>query len=254
MEPMRKPFQGVGNIIRFNWHFYVLALIVIGILFLFKDRLPENYELYVNSIIVLTLVTTFLSLLVSFYIYDLSSLYQFDWLDDLQPQNPQTIVNIHAGFDETSAMIRQKFSQAELIVFDFYDPVKHTEISIRRARIAYPPYPGTQSVSTIHLPLPDQSMDLIFLIFAAHEIRNDAERNAFFTELQRIIKPCGNIILTEHLRDLPNLLAYNLGFFHFLSKSSWLKTFAAAGLIIKESKKMTPFITTYILEKNGTAS
>ena len=32
MEKMRKSFQGVMNIIRFNWHFYVFAFILVLLL------------------------------------------------------------------------------------------------------------------------------------------------------------------------------------------------------------------------------
>ena len=32
MAVARKPFQGVSNIIRFNWHFYLLALVMVSLL------------------------------------------------------------------------------------------------------------------------------------------------------------------------------------------------------------------------------
>ena len=60
-----------------------------------------------------------MSLLVSWYVYDLSNLYKLSWLF---PNNDNIkIVNIHAGFDETSVLLSAKFPNAELIVFDFYD-------------------------------------------------------------------------------------------------------------------------------------
>ena len=89
------------------------------------------------------------------------------------------------------------------------------------------------------------------LIFAAHEIRNEEERSLFFKELARILKPGGNIVVTEHLKDLPNFMAYNIGFLHFHSKRSWLTTFKSADLILKKETKQTPFISTFILCKNG---
>jgi hypothetical protein len=49
-------------------------------------------------------------------------------------------------------------------------------------------------------------------------------------------------------------MAYNFGFFHFHSKNTWLKTFHRSGLTITNEIKITPFITTFILDKNGTAS
>ena len=95
------------------------------------------------------------------------------------------------------------------------------------------------------------SADKILLILAAHEIRNGNERIAFFKELNRIIKPTGQIYVTEHLRDTANFIAYNIGFFHFYSKKSWLDTFAKANLAISQEIKQTPFISTFILVKNG---
>ena len=87
------------------------------------------------------------------------------------------------------------------------------------------------------------------MLFRSHEIRNDNERVVFFNELSRILKPEGQILVTEHLRDYSNFLAYNIGFLHFLSKSSWNKTFSKANLKIKNEQKITPFITVFTLEK-----
>jgi SAM-dependent methyltransferase len=167
-------------------------------------------------------------------------------------------VNIHAGFDETSILLRQKYISTsipgQLNVFDFYDPAKHTEISIKRARNAMTPFPGTIPIQTGHLPLPDQYADVVFNILAAHEIRDESERVTFFKEIHRILKPGGKVVVTEHLRDLPNLLAYNIGFFHFHSKITWLQTFYAADFDVETTIKITPFITTFILTKHATAS
>lgn len=89
------------------------------------------------------------------------------------------------------------------------------------------------------------------MILSAHEIRNEIERIELFKELNRVIKLNGQIYVTEHLRDFPNFLAYNIGFFHFHTKSSWLKTFNDANLKIRQEIKLTPFISTFILYKNG---
>ncbi|MEO7045031.1 MAG: methyltransferase, partial [Ferruginibacter sp.] len=98
------------------------------------------------------------------------------------------------------------------------------------------------------------SIDKIFTILSAHEIRDDKERVSFFEELHRVLNSTGQIIVTEHLRDTANFLAYNIGFFHFHSKATWLKTFQLSGFQIVNEIKITPFITTFILEKNGTTS
>lgn len=251
---MRKPFQGVWNIIRFNWQYYVLSAVVIVVSLLLRNNLSAALRAAVIVLVLVIIITNLISLTVSFYIYDLSPLYKFTWLDTLRISNGSKIVNINAGFDETSNLLKSKFANSNMTVLDFYNPTKHTEVSIKRARKAYPPILNTQQTSTIHLKLQDNSADNVFAILSVHEIRNEDERISFFKELSRVLTATGRIIVTEHLRDTANFLAYNIGFFHFHSKATWLKAFQSAELKIAEEIKVTPFITTFILTKNGTAS
>jgi len=254
MERIRQPFQGVRNIVRFNWHFYVLAAISILVVLFLASFLQQPFKIIAIIVCLLIILTTFISLLVSYYVYDVSNLYTLNWLDSLSIHENSQLVNINAGFDETSILLNKKYPRAELIVFDFYNPLKHTEVSIKRARKTYPAYKHTIEIDTSNLPLEDRYADNIFLVLAAHEIRNAAERTDFFKELSRVLKPSGRIIVVEHLRDMPNLLAYNIGFFHFHSKATWYKTFASANFAVETEIKITPFINTFILTKNGTAS
>jgi ubiquinone/menaquinone biosynthesis C-methylase UbiE len=249
MEVKRKPFQGVFNIIRFNWHFYVIAAVAIIALIVFKNRLP--FSGLITAGVITAITTIIISLTVSYYVYDLSGLYQLKWLSN---SNPASILTINAGFDETSEILKNKFPQAQLTVCDFYNPVQHTEISIKRARAAYPPYAGTVSVQTNTLPFAGNSFDTVLAILSAHEIRNESEQIQFFTELHRVLQPQGQIFVTEHLRNGNNFLAYTIGLFHFHAKKTWLRTFTQAGFVVKQEIKSTPFITTFVLEKNGTAA
>jgi SAM-dependent methyltransferase len=238
MVTRRQPFQGVWNIIRFNWHFYVLAFGVMIILCAFGWWM----------LACLILAVMLISLGTSYYVYDLSNVYQLPWVSS--PASAR-ILNIHAGFDETSGILAVKFPSAVMHVYDFYDPVKHTEVSIKRARRVYPPWPGTLPIKTDHIPVQDQVADRVILTLAAHEIRNTDERIRFFKEVHRTLKDGGLIYVTEHLRDIPNFLAYNIGFLHFHSRRTWLQTFDGAGLRILQESPSTPFITTFILSADG---
>lgn len=251
MELIRKPFQGVINIIRFNWHFYVLAGVFIGIALLFAFALSYPYQPILLIFVTLATITIAVSLGVSHYAYDRSPLYAFNWLPLPEQDDALHILNLHAGFDETSALLRQKFPHGKLSVIDFYDPQKHREPSIRRARKAYPPYPGTLRATTGQLPLENGTVDRVFVILSAHEIRDERERIEFFRELNRIMKPGAVLYVTEHLRDIPNFLAYTIGFLHFHSHNSWMRTFREAGFRVEREIGTTPFISTFLLHKNG---
>jgi len=254
MEQMRKPFQGVWNIVRFNWHFYVLSFVILLFLLFLSNYTNSTFRICLLIFGLLIFLPTLISLSVSYYVYDLSGLYNLNWVDDSIDIGKSKLININAGFDETSILIKDKFPNSELLVFDFYDPKKHTEVSIKRARKAYALFPNTKSVTATNLPTVENSADKIFIIFAAHEIRREQERIEFFKELRRVIKPTGEIFITEHLRDVPNFLAYNIGFLHFYSKQSWLKVFQLAELKLNNEQKITPFISTFTLEKYGVAS
>ncbi len=254
MAPLRKPLQGVWNIVRFNWHFYALSAGGILLLMVLRIYLPGALLIAANLLIVCILATLVISLGVSCYIYDYSGLYNLSWMDGIPQKENEQLLNIHAGFDETSALLQDKFPTAELSVFDFYDPLKHTEVSIKRARRTYPAFPGTQPVQTVHLPLADQTIDKVFALLAAHEVRDEQERQVFFREINRVLHPMGYLVVTEHLRDTANFFVYNIGAFHFHSRNTWLRTFTAGGFSLEQEIKITPFISTFILRKHGTTA
>jgi len=247
MDMRRKPGQGVANIIRFNWHFYAVAGAALATGGVALGALPAAVQPFALGLLGLVALVIIASLVVSFYVYDVSDLYALHWLTGLEQAR---ILNINAGFDETSGILQHKFPNCQLTIADFYNPQTHTEVSIQRARRAYPPVPGTVAIGTYQLPFADSAFDAVVAILSAHEIRDDHERAAFFRELRRVTSPTGRIFVTEHLRDWNNFMAYTVGFFHFHSRATWLRTFEQAGLVVVQATKTTPFITTFIL-KNG---
>jgi SAM-dependent methyltransferase len=246
----RLRFQGVRNVVQFNWHFYLLAFLFAAVLVFVGLLLREPLLFIISGILV---AQALISIAVSYFVYDRSRLYDLAWLDRLQIGEDPDILNIHSGFDETSPGLVQKFPRSTIRVFDFYDEKKHTEVSIRRARGSAEQSAATR-VTTTSLPVADNSIDLCCVVFAAHEIRDDAERAGFFRELRRSINSSGRIVVTEHLRDAPNLVAYNFGAYHFLPRSNWLATFGGADLKLLDEFKITPFVTTFVLGKDGTST
>ncbi|SUJ26270.1 ubiquinone/menaquinone biosynthesis methyltransferase [Sphingobacterium spiritivorum] len=245
MALKRKSFTGVWNIIRFNWHFYLIAVLILIISLFVYRYLPHDFQFILTTASIIVGITIISSLMVSCYIYDLSDLYQLKWLGNTDHKQ---VLNINAGFDETSIILKSISPDIHLTICDFYDPQKHTEISIKRARKIYPAQDAV-CVQTTWLPFEDNTFDLCLAIFSAHEIRQKDERISFFRELNRITKSGGQIMITEHLRDIPNFLAYTIGFLHFYTKKNWIHIFQEAGFLLKEEIKVTPFVSTFILEK-----
>jgi len=246
MEEKRRKFQGVQNILSFNRHFYVLGLTVLAVLFVshFLIRWPD---IIFWLIIAAFLYGLIMPLIVSAYVYDFSNYYKFHWLKNLirDDENIKLIINVNAGFDETSFIIKNKFPQSDLKVYDFYNARQHTEPAIKRARKVSLVYPDTQQVASNSIPLKDKTVDIVFLLSAVHEIRSHEEKVQFLKECYRLCKPDGKVIMVEHLRDFPNFLAFSVGFTHFFSRSAWKKAFECAGFSSFQESKFTPFMSIF---------
>jgi hypothetical protein len=235
----------------FNWHFYLLAGLGMVLLLLTLIVLPAPWHVTVYVTVAFIIVTLSISLLVSYYVYDRSGLYNFTWMESLPIASDATLINIHAGFDETSTILAHKYPHATLQIFDFYNPETHTERSIRIARKTYPTGPHTHQISTTHIPAAPASADVIFNIFSAHEIRDREERIDFLKKQCALLKHGGWCIVMEHLRDIPNFVAYTVGFFHFFSYREWTSSFSRAGLKVESMRKVTPFVSVFVLTKNN---
>jgi SAM-dependent methyltransferase len=245
MEIRRRKFQGVLNILSFNRHFYIFGLPALAIIIASHIIFQWSGSLY-WVIVIAFIYGLIMPLIVSAYVYDFSGYYNFDWLRKKNfAANTENILNINAGFDETSFIIKNIFPQANLQVFDFYDSRRHTEPAIIRARKVSLVYPGTRQIKSNAIPLKDDSVDIIFLLSAAHEIRSQEEKIQFLKECHRVCKTDGKVIMVEHLRDFPNFLAFTVGFTHFFSKRTWKQAFEKAGFTSFTETKFTPFMSIF---------
>jgi SAM-dependent methyltransferase len=243
----RRPLQGVWTVIRFNWHLHVMALGLVLMLVaagLFLTGMAGAFALALAAVV---LVQVIFSLVATWIAYDVDGLYRLTWLAPILT-GVRLGANLHAGFDETTPLLKSLFPAVKWIVFDFYNPDRHTEISISRARAAHPPSAETVVIRTSQLPLADGALDCALLILAAHEIRDHGERVMFFRELGRVLRPGGRVIVTEHLRDPVNIIAYSVGAWHFHTRGEWLATFQDAGFRISREFRNNPLISTFVLE------
>lgn len=246
MEIKRRRFQGVLNILSFNRHFYIVGLAIL-LLIILAHILFTMPNIIFWFLIVSFLYGFLMPLIISAYVYDFSGYYQFHWLNKLaiDADTVKTIVNINAGFDETSFILQNKFPNAKLQVFDFYNPQKHTEPAIVRARKVSLFFPNTRQMNTSQIPIQEKEVDIVFLLSSAHEIRSNSEKLEFLKECYRICKPNGKVIMVEHLRDFPNFIAFTIGFTHFFSSKVWKKSFKASGFTKIEETKFTPFMSIF---------
>lgn len=244
----RAPYQGLMQIFRYNQPFYVRTFGAVAVAILLSMWLPSALRTSLLLACGIAVFWSCSSLLVSHYVYDRSPLYGLQWLNGLLPRPPARWINIHAGLDETSDSISSIFPGSQGLTVDIYDPREMTEPSIGQARrLTQAPSPGADWRA---LPAADHDFDAAFLIFAAHELRHHEARVKLFEEVARVLRPTGEVVLVEHLRDWSNFAAFGPGFLHFFSGSTWQNAADAAHLSIRQRRTVTPFVHVFVLAKS----
>jgi hypothetical protein len=233
----RTPYQGALQILRFNRRFYAgAAAALVAMAFV-----PAPWRLLALPAIFWSCA----SLAVSHYVYDRSPLYRLDWLPRNLSGRPRSWLHLHAGLDEIGDALPALFPAAEGAIADFFDPSEMSEPSIRIAR-GLAATTAAPHADWRRLPFLDAAFDVVLLVFAAHELRRAESRERLFREAARVLTPAGDIVVVEHLRDWPNFFAFGPGFLHFFSARSWRSTATAAGLALRRSESLTPFVRLFV--------
>lgn len=179
------------------------------------------------------------SLLVTNYVYDRSEYSRWEWPRRLLAHPPRKVAVLHAGLDNVSEYLRRLWPDAEMQVVDFYDPATMTEPAIVRAR------GGRRHGDDLDGLWPE--LDAAFIVLAAHELRAEHDRAVFFRKVADRLSRSGRLVLLEHLRDLPNTIAYGPGAMHFLPRQAYITAFRDAHLVLLEERAMTPFLRLFVL-------
>jgi len=242
---------GMTKIARFNWPWYALAVAVsvAGLLVIGSGTLSERWVALTVIGLVVADFWLVASLAVSHYVYDRSAVSRGGWLAGIEPARVRRAAVFHAGEDEASGAAIRLLPGATIDVFDFNDRPDIGSASLERARARAGSHART--IAPDGIPFEDGAFDLGLVVFSAHEIRRPGLRTAFFRELARVVGPTGRVIVVEHLRDVWNFLAFGPGAFHFLSRATWVGSFAGAGLAVLRERSCTPFVRVFELGRHA---
>jgi len=245
----REPFRGVRQIVMFNWPLYALAAAALACTSFALRRVPAGWPGREALCAAIGLSSFWIvgSLVVSWVVYDRSPLMTARWVPGALGIRPRTWINLHAGLDEWTPALRLLLPQSRGRTLDIFNRLAMGEASISRAR--RDAERCSEHADFRHLAVADGAIDAVFLFFCAHELRSQAARCELFDEVSRVLVSGGRVVVTEHLRDWRNLLAYGPGVLHFHSRRAWLRGFAHARLTVVEESFMTPFVRVFVLEK-----
>jgi hypothetical protein len=256
----RGRLSGMMQIVRFNpWSYAVGALMVIaGIVLLVAcgSSLPIWIRCGATAAVALAAWWFTASLIVSHWVYDLSDWPKGTWLKQaLAGLKPSRVLNVHAGFDETTGRLRAWLPDSEIIPLNVFDKALHTESSLLRARASQIPVPGTVSARHDDWPSLCLDCDAILILLTAHEFRTPHTRRALLIHARKSLRRGENsvIILAEHTRDTANFVAFGPGFLHFHSVATWRSDWEAVGFTLSRSERVTPFLRVWTLRAMGSA-
>jgi SAM-dependent methyltransferase len=249
--PIRRPYQGVLQILQFNRRFYLCTSTGAVATILALPFLPPLWR--VSLLLAATPAIFWLtsSLLVSHYVYDRFPLYDLTWLRQVLSRPPRQWINIHCGWDETSCILATIFPDAAGVIVDIFDPGLITEPSIRQARLVEHDRIPAMPARYDDLGFDANSFDAAFCIFSAHELRHHDQRVKLFEEISHVLVPDGELVVIEQSRDWRNLLAFGPGFLHFFSPREWRRASASAGLELRTEFSLTPFVHVYLLRRTA---
>jgi SAM-dependent methyltransferase len=186
------------------------------------------------------------SFLAFHWIFDRSPFLRWAWLRELGPP-PTRWVHINAGLNETHAPIAAIFPATEGRDVEIFDPRSMTASALNRARKleerASPQSPPSA------LPVDSGWADTVYVVLAAHEVREAGEREKLFLELRRILSPGGRLVLIEHPRNLAGALAFGPGVLHFLRVREWSRLAAIVDLRLEHTRDITPFVRVFVYER-----
>ena len=246
----RGRFEGVLNIVRFNWPMFVATAVAVLVAVIGVTIVAEPvWRVLLVLVAACLVIGTAVSLAVSHLIYDHSDLYRFAWLSRaLGGLSPRRAIFCQTGFDECSVPLRERLRDTTWTLLDHYDPTWMTEASIQRARRRCPPASGTITAPFSAWPVGARSADVVIGMLAVHELRRDEERVAWFAEAHRVSCEGGRVILVEHVRDLANVLVFGPGALHFHSIATWRRSWERARLRLRDEFRVTSWVRVFVLE------
>jgi SAM-dependent methyltransferase len=246
--------SGVREVALFNWPMYAAGASAAVAGWALSRRLPARPARLARAGAATATALLVGSTAATWWVYDHTRLFSFDWLDELLPEGPGDHLVLSAGLDETTRPLAARHPGAAQRVVDLYDPALMTSGSIRRARrLTGGAAPGTLRGRPAALPTGSGTHDTVFAVFAAHELRRRADREALFAECARVLRAGGTLVLVEHRRDAANAAAYGPGAWHFLPRSEWLRLADHAGLRRAAERRIARLVTVFAFRKEAAA-
>lgn len=247
---LRMSFTHALRLARFNWPLYAVCVVaaVGGTGTAAIPALPPLFRILAALGALIAAWYAIASFAAFHWMFDRSPFLSAAWLVKCVGHAPQTCVQVSVCAEQTVLPIQSVFPDSKIETFDLFDESITTEPAIARAR--QHGLITAAKAAPDAIPVDNDSIDLVVVTLAAHEVRHPQRREALFREVARIVAPDGRVVVVEHPRNLSAVLAFGPGLFHFYPHREWVRLARAAKLSIAAEFDITPFVHVFVL-KNG---
>ena len=239
---------GLRDVIWFNWPTYVAAaLVVVAATAVLWTGLPAPANVLVALGGAFAAWWTVASILAAWWVFNASGVTRWGWVPE-RVGEPSRWLNLTSGFDDTTTRLRVALPRTQGQAVDLFDPLATHDATLRRARAAFPP-PGGPLAPGRPLPIRDSSLDVVFLLMAAHELEPAETRAAVFEDVARTLRPTGRLVIVEFPANRLNWTIFGPGAMHFEPAGTWRGLAGGAGLRRVDELELTPFVRGFVFEK-----
>jgi hypothetical protein len=248
MPASRTRLAGVRMVLRYNWPLYLTGVAATGAAAAVASA-PQIPGVVRHAGLTGAVAGTWLSaasLVATWWAYDHSELYRWTWLERALPDPPRDWLVVHAGLDEASPALRERWPQARGATLDVHAGRLPMTASLARARRVT--RAGHRPDGAAEIGEAGQ-LDAVVAFLSAHELRRRADRDQLIRELTGPLRPGGRLVIVEHVRDVRNAIAYGPAVTHFLPSGEWRRAIRQGGLEIVHDERLTPFLLLLAAER-----
>ncbi len=150
---------------------------------------------------------------------------------------------IDLGLREQSIALSQHLTSGQLFVIDIYNPQLMPDKSLVRARQLAPPsfadprivrYDGSLDL----LPLPDNSVQAVFLQDVLSKFVQRGDQQVLLREVNRILEPNGRLLLAEPIDSWPNRILPGSTIRFLNPKTYWSNLLLEAGFDLRREQTL----------------
>lgn len=246
------PYQGTATHIYAQWPGYLLrygglifALLLIGAGLTL--RLPV-----LTALGIILLAAVFFLMIAALWtanrLFDADSQQVIDLLFAMSQSRPTDhFATIDLGLRQQAILLSSRLTTGRITVVDVYNPQLTTDSALARARRQAPPakqdprldwYDGQFNL----LPLPDSSVEAVFVFQALSEFSQHGDRKIMLREIRRILKPNGRLLLAEQTASWLNWLLVGSSTAKLQPVEYWRELLLEAGFDILRQEQIQGLI------------